>query len=501
VYNRLSTEALVPSTAGWDADGNYSGEVFRLNLEVGRFMKSYQIDVGTDDGLEVGLQGSNDVGSVNVGAIAEDTHNLLAFGTSRGTIEFWDSRDRSRIAVLDQHSNGEVTALNFNPNGLSIAAGSSSGIIQLYDLRRPLPFLRKDHGYGFPIKVLKHMTTASQERKLLASDKRIIKIYDATSGDLFTSVEPAVDINDVAWIPDTGMLLTANEGPAQHAFHIPQLGPAPRWCSFLDNLVEEMAEEVQTETYANYKFVTIPELRSLSLAHLVGKSNLLRPYMHGYFVASKLYDQARLIANPYVWEEERAKRIREKVEKERAGRIRGMKKVKVNQNMVDRILKRQEKRHIVDTNVGVLGDERFSKLFEDEEYAVDENSREFKALNPSTGVARNVEPTRRISDTGDSSKEANSDDNEADSDEDVGFRISSSTAKFGDKRRRDIAFGARTARPGRVSIHRHGLAAGEKEVTFVPQVQNKKQPSQNQAPSAKRSEPRRSASTNTFRRM
>src|SRR5262249_46990524 len=155
-----------------------------------------------------------------------------------------------------------------------------------------------------------------------------------------------------------------------HSFFIPQLGPAPKWCSFLDNMVEEMEEEVHTETYDDYKFLTMPELKSLSLEHLIGKTNLLRPYMHGYFVASKLYEQARSIANDYVWEEDRAKRVKEKVEKERASRIRGNKKVKVNQKLADKILKRQERRERVDTEAGSLGDSRLGKLFEDEEFAV-----------------------------------------------------------------------------------------------------------------------------------
>jgi ribosome biogenesis protein ENP2 len=498
VYDRQSTEALVPATAGRDADGHYTGEVFRLNLEVGRFLKSYSIDVGDDAGLEVGLQGSNEVGSVNVGAIAEATHNLLAFGTSRGTVEFWDPRNRSRIAVLNQHGVGEVTALDFNPSGLSVAVGSSSGIIQLYDLRRPQPFLRKDHGYGFPIKVLKHLTTSSQDKKLLASDKRIIKIYDAPSGDLFTSVEPAVDINDVAWVPGTGMLLTANEGPAQHAFHVPQLGPAPKWCAFLDNLVEEMAEEVQTETYANYKFVTVPELKSLSLGHLVGKSNLLRPYMHGYFVASKLYDQARLIANPYVWEEERAKRVNEKVEKERASRIRGKKKVRVNQKLVDNILRRQEKRAVVDTNAGVLGDERFARLFEGEEYVVDETSREFMSLNPSTVVAK-VDGSQRghegLNDESGDSDDQSGPEEGSGSDDELQLKVSSSNTRLNNGRKRKSTSGMRET--GR----RHGLAAGEKQLTFVPETSSQKQTSRQQDSRPQRSEIRRSASTNTFRRM
>jgi ribosome biogenesis protein ENP2 len=481
-----------------------------MNLELGRFMKSYQIEVGGDDEMTGGgLQGGIGVGSVNTAAIAENTHNLMAFGTSIGTVEFWDPRSKSRVALLGGHE-GEVTALDFSPSGLSIITGSSSGMMQIFDLRRPVPLMKKDQGYGFPVQKLIHMTTASQEKKILSADKRIIKVWDETTGDPWTSVEPLVDINDVAWCKDTGMLLTANEGKQQHAFFVPQLGPAPKWCSFLDNMVEEMAEEVHTETYDNYKFLTLPELKQLSLAHLIGKTNLLRPYMHGYFVASKLYEQARLIANPYVWEEERTKRIKEKVEKERASRIRGTKKVKVNQRLVDKLLKKQENRDEVDTKAGILGDSRFSKLFEDEAFAIDETSGEFRALNPSTMVDQPVDPKAPTRYQGkDSDEESSDDDMEEDeirapkkSKDDVVMRVSS-TSNQG-RTVKDTALGSRQQKSGRINKAR-GEVVGERQVSFVPESKKKqKQREEEEAapPSReKRSGARRSASANTFRRM
>jgi ribosome biogenesis protein ENP2 len=491
---------------GLDAEGN--GEVFRLNLEVGRFMKSYQIDVGTDDGVETGLQGSIGVGSVNTAALAENTHNLAAFGTSKGTVEFWDPRSKSRVAIIGGQE-GEVTALDFSDSGLTLAMGSSMGLIKIFDLRSPVPLLQRDQGMSFPIKELIHLTTASQERKVLSADKRTIKIWDEQDGKPWTSVEPLVDINSVAWCKNSGMLFTANEGKQQHCFFIPQLGPAPRWCSFLDHMVEEMAEDVRTETYDNYKFATLPELKALSLAHLIGKTNLLRPYMHGYFVASKLYDQAKLIANPYAWEEERTKRIKEKVEKERASRIRGNKKVKVNQKVVDKLLKRQENRREVDTNAGVLGDERFGKLFEDEEFVVDENSREFQVLNPST----RVEPAQgTVSKT--AAKSSDGEDNSGDSDESGGeikprrktqgkveMRVSSSNRGSGHQSK-DTALGSRAPKSGRVTKNRAGDIVGEKSVTFIPESRRKKvEEATPPATKDRRSDTRRSASTNVFRRM
>ncbi|KAG9232324.1 WD repeat-containing protein-like protein [Amylocarpus encephaloides] len=503
VYDRQSTEALIPSV-GVNADG--IGEVYRLNLEVGRYLQPYQVDVGGDDMTTSGggaLQGGINTGSVNCGAIAEDSHNLLAFGTSIGTVEFWDPRSKARVGILAGQE-GEITALDFDRSGLSLATGSSSGLVQLFDLRRPVPILRKDQGYGYPIKTLMHMTTSSQEKKILSADKRIIKLWDEADGKAWTSVEPAVDINSVAWCKQSGMLLTANEGKQQHAFFIPQLGPAPRWCSFLDNMVEEMAEEAPAETYDNYKFLTLPELRALNLGHLVGTTSLLRPYMHGYFVASRLYEEARLIANPYIWDDERTKRVKEKVEKERASRIRGGKKVKVNQKLVDKMLKRQEKRDTVDENKGLLGDERFGNLFEDEEFAVDERSREFQMLNPSTKVGE-VSQRKAPGDSDESSEGEDSDEDEIVSrpkeKPKPEMRISSSSYKKSGHQSQDKSLGSRTQANGRVSKNR-GDVVGDRSVTFAPAGRRKA--SEQTKPveqNTRRDKDRRSASGNVFRKL
>lgn len=505
-YDRHSAEALIPAV-GVNADG--SGEVYRLNLEIGRYMKPYQVDVGGDDMTTAGggaLQGGLNTGSVNTAAIAENSHNLLAFGTSIGTVEFWDPRSKARIGILPKQE-GEITALDFDISGLSLVTGSSEGLVQIFDLRRPVPILRKDHGYGYPIKTLMHMTTSSQEKKILSADKRIIKLWDEVDGKAWTSVEPAVDINSVAWCKESGMILTANEGKQQHAFFIPQLGPAPRWCSFLDNMVEEMAEEAPQETYDNYKFLTLPELKALNLGHLVGTTNLLRPYMHGYFVASRLYEEARLIANPYVWDEERTKRVKEKIEKERASRIRGSKKVRVNQNLVDKVLKRQERRSKVDENMGILGDSRFGKLFEDEDFLVDEKSREFQALNPSTKVGGAT-----TENGGGIDNNSNQSDDGGDHDEEDGIksksapianpdmRISSSSYKKSGHQRQDKSLGSRKQGSGRVSKNR-GEVVGERQVTFAPSAARVEKEKTKPQRKGRRDDGRRSASGNVFRRL
>ena len=543
-------------------------------------MRGYEIDIGGDDfDLTKGnsLQGGTGTGSVNAAAFAEESHNLLAFGTSLGTVEFWDQRSRSRIGVLQPQTQidpvdgrQEITALEFDRSGLNIAAGSSTGIIHLYDLRSPMPTLKKDQGYGYPIHTLIFLESSTRTRsqngdsKVLSADKRIIKIWDAQNGLPWTSVEPAVDINSVAWCKDSGMLLTANEGRQQHSFHIPQLGPAPRWCSFLDNLVEEMAEDPNDpnafsgqrvgDVYDNFKFLTMPQLESLNLSHLVGTTSLLRPYMHGYFVAQRLYEEAKMIADPFVWEEQRNKRVKEKIDAERESRIRGNKKVvtKVNKRLAEKIIERAEKHErrlakkvlekggdddqnnnvpeVVDkdgrTN-DLLADPRFAKLFEDEAFAIDERSREFQSLNPSTRPTEDGKNSRERKLTAveeealDEIPRSDSDDSSAADEElapkakDSGRISSVSYRRSGHrpqqpqmrvtsskvvKPAKDRTFGSRAerikAQKGVVSS-----VGGEREIIFAPERKGKAPKVERRGPDQRRDKGRRSASGNVFRNM
>lgn len=409
----------------------------------------------------------------------------------------------------------------------------------------------------------------------MSSDKKIIKIWDPRDGTPWTSVEPAVDINSVAWCKDSGMILTANEGRQQHSFFIPQLGPAPKWCSFLDNLVEEMAEDPNDPSafnasqagsvYDNFKFLTLQQLRTLSLEHLIGRTNLLRPYMHGYFVAQRLYEEARLITNPYIWEEERAKRIKEKIDKERESRIRGKKKaaVKVNKKLAERLMEMEEKNErrkakrvleqggdepmedvdatadaeaeaTKDTpGTNVLSDSRFAKLFEDEDFAIDENSQEYSLRN--AGSVPKPAPTAR-KERGLTAVEQeaidevpNSSDSDSDSESESepertskrkpsaqkparqsnnnsrqpSMQISSSTAT---NSTRDRSFGSRAQNMRtKEKPARRITVVGEQEFTFNPRGKSSKKRDAPFKPTTASSDykakERRSASGNTFRRM
>lgn len=146
-----------------------SNEVWRLNLEEGRFLNALPTELP----------------AINVCAI-NPAHQLFGFGGEGAVLEFWDPRVRSRVASLPisnrvlnadgaPDSDPEITALNFAMDGLTMGVGTSTGHVLLYDLRNPNPRLVKDHQYGMPIK---NITFHPQSGNVISADTKIIKIWD-----------------------------------------------------------------------------------------------------------------------------------------------------------------------------------------------------------------------------------------------------------------------------------------------------------------------------------
>ncbi|XP_016424974.1 nucleolar protein 10 isoform X5 [Sinocyclocheilus rhinocerous] len=353
-----------------------SSEVFRLNLEQGRFLNSLQTDAA-----EINVCDINPV------------HQLFAAGTLEGRVDCWDPRVRSRVAVLDcalsSITDGTeveglpaVSALKFN-GSLGMAVGTSTGQVLVYDLRSSRPLLVKDHYYGLPIKSLHFHNPLDL---VLSADSKIIKMWNKDNGKVFSSIEPQANINDVCLYPGSGMLFTANEDPKMNTFYIPALGPAPRWCSFLDNLTEELEENPESTIYDDYKFVTRKDLENLGLTHLIG-SPLLRAYMHGFFMDIRLYHKVKTMANPFAYEEYRKDRIRQKIEESRAQRVQLKKLPKVNKDLAMKLMEESElstkkKKKKGNAVANLLTDDRFKVMFENPDYQVDERSEEFRLLNP-----------------------------------------------------------------------------------------------------------------------
>ncbi|XP_053602555.1 nucleolar protein 10 isoform X2 [Plodia interpunctella] len=347
-----------------------SSEVYRLNLELGQFLAPF-----VSKASEISCCGVN------------DEHGLLICGTDSGHVEAWDPRTKIRQGILDcalhctdsEYKNESVpgiTALKFD-GPLRMGVGTSTGHVLLYDIRSSKPLLVKDHMNEIPIKKIefhKHLDY------VYSMDSTIVKIWNKNTGKQYTSIESSVDFNDLCVVPNTGLSMMAVEDQKMQIYYIPSLGPAPKWCAFLDNLTEEMESSASQTVYDDYKFVTKQELESLGLDHLLG-TNLLRAYMHGYFVDVRLYKRAKSIADPFAFEEYKKQKIREKIQQERPSRLKVDDNLpKVNRELASRLLDTDSRKKKVSSNL--LKDDRFKALFENPDFEVDKQAEEYRLLNP-----------------------------------------------------------------------------------------------------------------------
>lgn len=98
------------------------------------------------------------------------------------------------------------------------------------------------------------------------------------------------------------------------------MGPAPKWCTFLEQLTEELEESKQTTLYEDYKFLTPIELEKLNASHLVG-TPALKAYMHGYFMELKQYQRLLYAVNPFALEQYKKEQIEKKLRQKSEKRI------------------------------------------------------------------------------------------------------------------------------------------------------------------------------------
>ena len=111
----------------------------------------------------------------------------------------------------------------------------------------------------------------------------------------FASITPASDLNDVHHIPGCGLVMTANEGIHMSTYYIPQLGPAPRWASFLENITEEMEDQTTRSVYEDYKFLDRDELKTCVFIHFSLNYFLCLPSSQPRFRSSRWYTSSQAL--------------------------------------------------------------------------------------------------------------------------------------------------------------------------------------------------------------
>ena len=426
--------AYVPETAELLVGGS-SSEIYRLDLSEGRFMAPLETGMDAVNALDMcPAHGLLAAGGEGAGAPGR--------GAAAGRVECFDPRSRGMIGAL--RVDDDVSAVRFSGNGMQLACGTAGGIVKVFDLRSSRPVIEKDHMYDSRIVSIDFHSAAAgaledTRRSIVSSDRHAVRVWDAATGETAAAIEPPkTTVNDVCAFPGSGLLLVGCEHAKVQSYFIPSMGPAPRWCHFLEGLTEELEENAGAVVYDDYKFVTKQELGALGLEHLIG-TKLLRASMHGFFIDLRLYKKARSIADPFAFEKYRKQKIDAALRSQEGSRIAVRKRLpKVNADLASRLReqaagnggagaappngdvdseeeddeeeedrageegdggarrkdmtpaerKRMKRERARATEAAaILGDDRFKAMFEDERFQVDQQSAEYKILHPNAEQA------------------------------------------------------------------------------------------------------------------
>lgn len=175
------------------------------------------------------------------------------------------------------------------------------------------------------------------------------------------------------------------------------MGPAPKWCSFIENLTEEL-EEKQTETiYNEYKFLSQEELDKIKASDLIG-TKYLQSYMHGFIMKAKLFNKLKEKAQPFDYQAYREEQIQSKLNKEliKDKIFSKVQKAKVNQKLIEKVQKDADK-GLSSSGKGrpsILEDDRFKELIENEDFEKDETHEDFILRNPSAAAQLKKKKTK-----------------------------------------------------------------------------------------------------------
>eukprot|EP01071_Lankesteria_metandrocarpae_P001665 Lankesteria_metandrocarpae@DN174_c0_g1_i1.p1 len=369
---------------------------------------------------------------------------LTLAGGAAGIVNAWDNRIAgtkpvSTIRVTTDEDDAtptgdpaEVTCGSFSSDGLKFCAGTSNGVVRVFDIRSSRCIAERDHRNDLPIvqcQVLPKTTTTStpldygresddslflhinntSELTIVSADRKGLKIWNtstdttgsslspysstprnlfggganihtqtsSTSTKLVASVDCPAPVNGFCSVPASGLIFVAQETSRIGSYFVPAIGIAPKWCSFLESLTEELEEAVRTGViYDDYRFVTLQQLQYVGAEKIIG-TKLAVPHMHGFLVEAKLYNKFKSLSEPFAAEKYHKEQLQKKLEAKRSMRVHLRSATpKVNADLVAKLLQVNAKGKPIKKGksrsaASLLQDDRFGDLFKDPNFTIE----------------------------------------------------------------------------------------------------------------------------------
>ena len=354
-----------------------SESIYRLDLEEGTFLAPLVATCGDEKLTHTSM------------ALAPLGLPLLLGGLDNGLVQCWDTREDSKpVSSLMASVDGcEVRQIAWSGDAMVIACGLDNGVVKGYDVRTNRQALfEKDHRNDFPVVGL-HFVSKSV---IASADNKSVKIWDTSASEdrqLVGFVESRDKLNGLTFWPNSGLFFTPCDAPRVGTYFAPGVGPAPRWCSFLDTVADELNQQLTgkavdgsevKQVYEDYVFLTKEQLQALGAEKLIGTS-VVKAYMHGFWMDRKVHAKLRDVSEPFRFEQYQQQRVQEEMEKNRPMRMpvrvkaetKGMVNQRLQKELGEKMARiENRKENVIATKI--LEDSRFSKLWSNTDFEVEE---------------------------------------------------------------------------------------------------------------------------------
>ncbi|KAM0673719.1 Small ribosomal subunit biogenesis [Gurleya vavrai] len=200
LYNKIRAELLVLS----------EDEIFRVNLEEGRFMKSV-------------LSGGNSFDQSFV-------HNLILVGNENG-FSFYDLRNRNKVK---ENESKRINAVRFKNNDGMIFCVAGDNFIKEFDIRMENEKYKIDIENAKKIKYNDNFMCAMTDKKLnIYNENNLISQLDGKNLNAFEF--------------EKGLFFVASEDFNIKTYFDSEIGNAPSWCSFIDDLNTDLEDYIAVD--------------------------------------------------------------------------------------------------------------------------------------------------------------------------------------------------------------------------------------------------------------
>jgi ribosome biogenesis protein ENP2 len=354
-----------------------SEAIYRVDLEEGVFLAPLVSNLADEKITHTSM------------AMAPSGLPLVLGGLDNGVVQCWDTRDDSKptSSLVASVDGNEVRQIAWSKDAMQIACGLDNGVVKGYDIRSNRRALfEKDHRNDFPVVGLHYVSKSV----IASADERSVKIWDVSGSEdnhLVGFVESRDKIRGLTFWPDSGLFFTPCDAPRVGTYFAPGVGPAPKWCAFLDTVADELNQlstgkaidgtEVK-HVYEDHIFLTREQLQALGAEKLIG-TPVVKAYMHGFWMDRKVHAKLRDVAEPFRFEQFQQKRIQEELDKQRPMRmpvrVKTETKGEVNQRLQRELSEKisqieNKKENVIATKI--LEDSRFSKLWSNKDFEVEE---------------------------------------------------------------------------------------------------------------------------------